>query len=416
MSTLAISAHGQGQRESVRMHDLTPQAEKNIAQLAPPDRLKVLRILHHPVRQERCGKLSRLARYGLWHFDVTRSIRVTYRLLGGRACVLHVGTHAEFDHFVDHYSGNIPSHLIPMEESIVMKKHSTKDSVSTANGIAPSAPAVCLSVPSPARCSENGPDIPEVLRPLLHLFGQALAESCSQRVNTDIESMSDLVREELGTQIRQQADQLSRLAGAQDELAQQLALQRKALADTKDTLTKSFETALQHTADLSSTLNSARAQLETRLDDVDRRVDARLAQITAAGAATRAADRAEFSRGLEAVARRLDMLQDDTRSRTDALATRIDRIAEQQVQFASQLETLQDRQLMRIDEVNDRIEATVTALQAAVGALAAVQQELALLKAARVRRPWYCRIAGLAVGLKKVGAYLGSGQWIWAKR
>jgi hypothetical protein len=398
------------------MHLLTPQGERSLEQLAPPDRLKVVRVLASPVRQEKCRKLARLGRYGLWHFNVTRSIRVTYRILDGSACVLHVGTHPEFDHFVDHYSGNVPNKLILIEESTVMKQLLPKGDTSSTKDVGPLLPAASAPAPLPSSDGNIRPDVPEVLRPLLLLFGAALAESCRQTVMPDIDSMCELVREELGGKIRSQADQLDRLTVSQDQLAQQLHLQETTLVETRDRLTEAVETVLQQTARFRGTLDSIRAQLDNRLGAAERAMDAQLAQVTAAATEGRAADRAEFSRELDAVAHDLAILRGDAGSSAGALAARIDQAAEQEQQLLAQIDALGRRQQAQIDEANARIDATVTVLKVAEVALAGAQEEFARLKAAPDQQSWKSRIAHCMAALRKACAYLVPRQWISTKR
>ena len=110
-------------RGGLLMRWMTPSVEKDIESLSAPLRPKVCRALSVPVEQGRCEKLKGHPRYGLSHFRITRSIRVTFRLVDGGACVLHVGTHSDFDCFGGHNTGIVPNRLARLQESTGMTKH-----------------------------------------------------------------------------------------------------------------------------------------------------------------------------------------------------------------------------------------------------------------------------------------------------
>ncbi|MCY2994765.1 MAG: hypothetical protein NTY19_43925 [Planctomycetota bacterium] len=121
-------------RGGLLMRWMTPSVEKDIESLSAPLRPKVCRALSVPIEQGRCEKLKGHPRYGLSHFRITRSIRVTFRLVDGGACVLHVGTHSDFDCFAEHHKGIVPNRLVPIKESTVMTKYTPQNDKTPVNG------------------------------------------------------------------------------------------------------------------------------------------------------------------------------------------------------------------------------------------------------------------------------------------
>jgi len=107
------------------MDTITPMAERQIEALGPKDRRRVISALGHPVLARRCERVAKLAKYRVGHFDVTGSVRVSYRPIGAQNCVIHVGTHERFDDFADRYTGTLAGQdrIIPVKESMIMKKN-----------------------------------------------------------------------------------------------------------------------------------------------------------------------------------------------------------------------------------------------------------------------------------------------------
>jgi hypothetical protein len=360
--------------EAIHMRFITPQVESAVEQLPPPERLKAVRALGNPVRRQRCAKLVRLRRYGLWHFDVTRSIRVTYRVLDGSACVLHVGTHPEFDQFVDHYSGIVPTQLISIKESIVMKKHMVKTGTSSPNGVRHENSATQpVGTASEAALGVNPKEVPEVLHPLLNLFGAAIAEACRQKVSGDIESMRDLVREELGAEAQQQADDLARLGVQQEQLVRQLAAQQSAHTAAEDSLTKDLRAVTQHVSSVQTAWEAAQAEVRQGLNVVSRDQDELRNEAMARVVALAAK-----------VEKLTEMHKRDSvisRNRIAAIAADLDSLASAVSEEQGVVASLN----CRLDQLAAVTDATKEAVEAAV---AAFRDELTSIKAAHSRRAW----------------------------
>src|SRR5262245_16389295 len=141
--------------QTVRLHALTPQAAKQIEQLTKTDRQRVVATVSKPVCANRCRQLhGNLAKYRVYHFDVTDSLRVSYRRIDSKACILHVGTHPEFDEFAAHYTGSLPNQLIPIEESTMMTQHLKQNGKTTPNGRPDTQPQALLVAP-PAVAAEG---------------------------------------------------------------------------------------------------------------------------------------------------------------------------------------------------------------------------------------------------------------------
>ncbi len=78
------------------------------------------------------------------------------------------------------------------------------------------------------------------------------------------------------------------------------------------------------------------------------------------------------------MARDIEVVRDEARSRADTLGAQMDRIAEQ---------------VTRLNQVEARLDATMAALQATASALAGVKEELARLKEERTPWSWKALLA-----------------------
>jgi len=101
---------------------ITPTAEKQIEQLQPRDKSKVINTLEKPIRLDRCKKLAKEKNVPLWRARVTDDIRITFCRVGDKICVVHVGAHAVADHFIDRVNSPLSLNPKPLKESLVMKK------------------------------------------------------------------------------------------------------------------------------------------------------------------------------------------------------------------------------------------------------------------------------------------------------
>ncbi len=105
MPTVAEPSGRVALSDGVRMALITPRAEKQFLALSPPDRRRVARVLSRPVPGPRYRKLMGHDNPALYHFDLSKGMRATARDLDGRACVIHIGPHDEFEKSAAAYTG-----------------------------------------------------------------------------------------------------------------------------------------------------------------------------------------------------------------------------------------------------------------------------------------------------------------------
>ena len=176
--------------DGIRMTLVTRRAEKGFFALDPLDQERVKGDLCQPVPGNRYRKLNRWASVGLFHFDVTGSVRVTSLEVDGKACVVHIGPHDEFDKFVDQFDGQLPQHPKPLEESRIMKNvrpQSTK--VPTLPPARPVQPAATV----PAAKPSTPPEAADAFGRYVSLLFEAGFAKERERLNDEVLQFADSV-------------------------------------------------------------------------------------------------------------------------------------------------------------------------------------------------------------------------------
>lgn len=173
--------------DGIKMALITPQAVKLFQRLSATDRRCVSEALSKPVHGDRYRTITHLRKPRVRHFDVTETIRVSYRLLGAQACVLHIGTHSEFKRFSARYTGTLPNTLISIEESFVMSQKHMSNGIPFSKVEPTSRPSVSPIV----RVSDQ--DVAETLAQLL--LGSRAFEERAKSIDDTIETLMDDVRD-----------------------------------------------------------------------------------------------------------------------------------------------------------------------------------------------------------------------------
>lgn len=101
--------------EHIHIYQITSYAAKRLERLSGADRRRIEKAIGAPVHKGRCRLLNGMSGLRIFHFDASRSLRVTFRFLGGGACVLHAGTHPDFEKFVAGYVGDTTSRRFPVQ-------------------------------------------------------------------------------------------------------------------------------------------------------------------------------------------------------------------------------------------------------------------------------------------------------------
>lgn len=315
----------------VRMALITPRAEKQFLALSPPERRRVARVLSRPVPGPRYRKLVGHDNPALYHFDLSKGMRATAREVGGRACVIHIGPHDEFEKSAAAYTGTLPAALIPLEESRLMKQPqrntSANGAATTKAVVPPPAPAVPADIIAQAMtgffaqafAAEKERLADEVLTfsefvTVAQAEARAAAQALAKRLDDHAEELvrvRDAIETRSDAALSGQAARLDRLeaaAHANDRLAagvQALAAERAALADDLGRL------EIEHQARTSG-LAASQRDVEGRLDEVAERL--------ARGAASGDELGAEL-RGVEGRTRTLEERTADLQSASAEAAT-----------------------------------------------------------------------------------------------
>jgi hypothetical protein len=260
------------EERTVLMRLITRRAEREYGRLATADRRKVTEALRRSVLSGRCTPVKRLARFGVSHFDVNDSLRVSYRLVEGQACVLHIGTHAEFNKFARRYDGSLPREFLTIEESKAMNKRQSNGSksvnTSTAPAVADIAPPA-HATPAAALAGEAG----QVVAAINALVGKLLGQ-----VAGDIETMAELVRGQATAEQQALADRLSAQQGQLEALKADTAGKIEALAGCVAEAQKDCLSCRDH---VRSQLAELQERLATRVDEaITRAAEERVAPLS----------------------------------------------------------------------------------------------------------------------------------------
>ena len=342
MTAVAAPTYRTALSEGIRMSLITAQAEKQFQQLSASDRLRVAEDLGKAVCGNRCRLVSNLRKLRVYHFDSTYTLRVSYRLLDGRACVLHIGSHTEFRQFATCYTGTLPNSPIPIEESTVMIKYQTNGH--SAAKVEPSATASVA--PTEAKPEEN---VAENLARLL-LASRAFEERAKSIDDTIVRFMEDArdsAVEKVEGELEHVEGRLSGHRAALEEL-------RGVVAGLRDELSAVNEGVAVHHGEVDARLEAQRAGLSAvgaRLGELVEKCDGDLAAIAIAVRNVEE-ESGDFARKIEA---RLEAF-------SAALASRVDRIAADEEQLVRRLDELDTR----LEELVAKYERDLTAIATAV--------------------------------------------------
>ncbi len=302
-------------RTTVHVAALTHEAEKALGRLSRRHRKQIAQKLECGVPFGRCKPVEKLARFQMRRFDVSKTLRVTLRRLPDGMTVFHAGTHSEADQFADLYKGNLPSHLIPIKESIAMKNLNK----SHPRGAAPSSAAATKPVeavpPSPPAAPPPSPSPVasevDLLADAFKLMTGKLMDGKLQQIEGDIISMGDRVRAEAEVNTQTQVRELKAVQEKQQQTIQQNAdatrttlrdevvkLRERLTADLAAVQEKQRQT-LQQNADATRTAQTAIREEATKLRE---RLTAELGVLRAdveKNKATQTAQAADVVRGRE---------------------------------------------------------------------------------------------------------------------
>lgn len=384
----------------IRMALITPRAEKQFLALSPTDRRRVARALSRPVPGPRYRKLVGHVNPALYHFDLSKGMRATARDLGGRACVIHIGPHDEFEKSAAAYTGTLPACLIPLEESRLMKQPHRHNGTSATKAVAPPpAPGVPADIIAQAMtgffaqafAAEKERLADEVLTfsefvTVAQSETRAAAQALAKRLDDHAEELvrvRDAIETRSDAALAGQAARLGRLeaaADANDRLAagvQALAAERAALADSLGRL------EAEHHARASG-LAASQRDVEGRLDEVAERL--------ARGAAS-AAERGAELRGVEGRTRTLEERTADLQSAFAEAATAASDRANGLEQRLGGVEA-------GLAATRTSVEYLTTALRDLTASVAGLGHGLAELRTARERRTLRSRLLRLLRSLR----------------
>ena len=217
MSSVSISSPG-GPR-FVRMDAITPSGERVYEDLAPHHKAPLAKALANPILLEKCEQLHGiLGKYRVMRFGLAGYLRVTFREIRGQRCVLHLGTHASADQFAKRYDGAIPDHIIPLEESTIMKSSQTPT-----NGTGHAKNGTT----APSQHQQAHRDIAsegDLLLQAIALVANKAMESTKKQLIGDIEAMGELVRGQLeGSITARLGEVVQRLERGEQSMGQQTA-------------------------------------------------------------------------------------------------------------------------------------------------------------------------------------------------
>lgn len=105
----------------VILRNITREARKQFEALAPPDQRAVAKAIAERPFWSRCELVQGKKKDRVYHFRASETVRVSFaQNPNGEACIVHIGTHAEFDRFADRYDGCLFANAIPLEETSIM--------------------------------------------------------------------------------------------------------------------------------------------------------------------------------------------------------------------------------------------------------------------------------------------------------
>jgi uncharacterized coiled-coil protein SlyX len=206
----------------VSLRWISRQAEAQVSRLSPVDRARIITALFRPIPRNRCELVKNLSQYRVYHFRASQTLRVSYRPTEQGLCVIHIGTHPEFDRFAQHFAGQSPSNLIPLPESTVMKdyQHAGK------NGPANTASSQTHVVPAPQIAKDDEQLLVESLREIIGKTIETRQEALASDWVTRLDGVRKTLEQncqESGRKIAQQETRLNGLNGLMNECRGKLA-------------------------------------------------------------------------------------------------------------------------------------------------------------------------------------------------
>lgn len=123
---MSFSSDREAAGPEIQLRSITREAEKMFEALSRTDQERVRKVVAQPPPRHRCEKVKAQTKEGVYHFAAGESLRISFCQRSDiEACIVHIGTHTEFDRFAKHYSGLKSDNIIALEESSLMAKSPT---------------------------------------------------------------------------------------------------------------------------------------------------------------------------------------------------------------------------------------------------------------------------------------------------
>ncbi len=120
---MSTSPDQNGNGPSASPRYISREALKQFERLSPSNQCLVANAIAQPPPPNRWELVENLKKHRVRHFRASESLRISVCPYRDRdVCVIHIGTHSEFDHFAAHYDGSPVHNPIPLEETDIMAK------------------------------------------------------------------------------------------------------------------------------------------------------------------------------------------------------------------------------------------------------------------------------------------------------
>lgn len=243
---------------------ITRQAESQAGQLCPLDQAKIAQTLARPLPQKRCAIIENLAQYRVYHFRVSKTLRISYRPTERGLCVIHVGKHSEFDRFARHFTGQAPINLIPLQESLIMKHQQHCNT----NGATKVLSSQAAAQQPPRAADEDEQLLVESLREIITKAirprHEALASDWAGRLDATRKDLDRTVQE-CTRKIAQQDSRLSSLSAEHRARMTDLAKTTDEIGRNQQELTTQLAQVLSDFEDRWAPQRNALAQVQTEV-------------------------------------------------------------------------------------------------------------------------------------------------------
>lgn len=226
-----------------RMRQWTRSARKQFLALTPKHQVEVAEHIAEAIPAYLCRPVYNLDRFKVYHFHASDTLVVSYVLrAGGEGCIVHIGTHPEFDHFADHYTGSAPAQIIPIDENDMHKKPSL-------NGHAPKAvPNLPAGRPAPSAAPVVTPADPLKL------------------------AFLDLLKPVVAKETEGFTDELLKLIGRLDGFTKQLDVVQTNFAAHVEVTSAASGQAVGRVAEVADLVTGLRQSLEAAIAGVNERI------------------------------------------------------------------------------------------------------------------------------------------------